>query len=114
MARCQPVDQYFPFIDFMFKNQAQWDWENGVTDIHGALVKMGRLTGMSADKVDSCIADKAMQERINKVASDGQTRYSINSTPTFVIDGVVHEVGDVITPTDLQATLDGILAKKKK
>ena len=114
MARCQPVDQYFQFIDFMFKNQAQWDWENGVTDIHGALVKMGRLTGMSADKVDSCIADKAMQERINKVASDGQTRYSINSTPTFVIDGVVHEAGDVITPADLQTTLDAVLAKKKK
>jgi protein-disulfide isomerase len=114
MARCLPVDQYFQFIDLLFKNQAQWDWENGVADIHGGLVKMGRLAGMSADKVDSCIADKAMQDRINKVASDGQTRYSINSTPTFIIDGVVHEVGDVVTPTDLQATLDGILAKKKK
>ena len=33
MARCLPVDQYFQFIDMMFRNQAQWDWENGVQDI---------------------------------------------------------------------------------
>jgi protein-disulfide isomerase len=114
MARCLPVDQYFQFIDMMFKNQAQWDWENGVTDIHGALVKMGRLAGMTPEKVDSCIADKAMQDRVNKVAQDAQTRYNINSTPTFVINGVVHESGEVATPEDLQQTLDAILAKKKK
>ena len=109
-----PVDQYFQFIDMMFKNQAEWDWENGVSDIHGGLVKMGRLAGMNADRVDSCIGDKAMQDRINKVAQDGQTRYSINSTPTFVIDGVVHETSEIGTPEDLQQTLDGLLAKKKK
>jgi protein-disulfide isomerase len=114
MARCLPVDQYFQFIDLLFRNQAQWDWENGVQDIHGGLVKMGRLAGMTPEKVDSCIGDKAMQDRINKVAQDGQTRYSINSTPTFVIDGVVHETSEIGTPEDLQQTLDGLLAKKKK
>jgi len=114
MARCLPVDQYFQFIDLLFRNQPQWDWEYQVQDIHGGLVKMGRLAGMTPDKVDSCIADKAAAARINKVAQDGQTRYNITSTPTFVIDGVVHEVGDVVTPDDLRQTLDGILAKKKK
>jgi protein-disulfide isomerase len=114
MARCLPVDQYFDFIDLLFRNQAQWDWENGVQDIHGGLVKIGRLAGMTPEKVDSCIGDKAVQDRINKVALDGQTRYSINSTPTFVIDGVVHESSEVSTPEDLQQTLDGLLAKKKK
>jgi protein-disulfide isomerase len=114
MARCLPVDQYFQFIDLLFRNQAQWDWEYQVQDIHGGLVKMGRLAGMTPEKVDSCIADKAMQDRINKVAQDGQTRYNINSTPTFVIDGVVREVADIGTPEDLQHTLDAMLAKKKK
>jgi len=114
MARCLPVDQYFQFIDLLFRNQPQWDWEYQVQDIHGGLVKMGRLAGMTPDKVDSCIADKAAAVRINKVALDGQTRYNITSTPTFVIDGVVHEVGDVATPEDLRQTLDGLLAKKKK
>ncbi len=112
MARCLPADNYFDFIDLLFRNQAKWDWEYGVTDLHGALVNMGRLAGMTPEKVDSCIADKAMAERINKVATDGQTRYNITGTPTFVINGVVHQAGDVITPADLQNTLDPLLKKK--
>ncbi|MBV9692350.1 MAG: thioredoxin domain-containing protein, partial [Alphaproteobacteria bacterium] len=47
MARCLPADNYFQFIDLLFRNQAQWDWENGVQDVHGGLVKMGRLAGMN-------------------------------------------------------------------
>ena len=114
IARCLPKDYYFQFIDQLFRNQREWDWEYQVQDIHGGLVKMGRLAGLTPEKVDSCIADKAAQDRVNKVAQDGQTRYSINSTPTFVINGVVHEGGDVATPEDMQQTLDGILAKTKK
>lgn len=113
MARCLPADNYFQFIDLLFRNQAKWDWEYGVTDIHGALVNMGRLAGMTPDKVDSCIGDKAMAERINKVALDGQNRYNITGTPTFVIDGVVHSGADVGTPADAQKTLDAVLASKK-
>ena len=114
MARCLPADNYFQFIDLLFRNQDQWDWENGVQDIHGGLVKMGRLAGMTPDKVDSCIGNQAVQEKINKVAENGQKRYNITATPTFVIDGVVHQAGDIFTPSDMQATLDAILAKKKK
>lgn len=111
MARCLPADNYFEFIDLLFRNQAKWDWEYGVSDLHGALVSMGRLAGMTPEKVDSCIADKAMAERINKVAMDGQTRYNITGTPTFVINGVVHQSGEMGTPADLQSVLDPLLRK---
>ena len=36
LARCQPADNYFQFIDLLFRNQAKWDPENGVTDVHAA------------------------------------------------------------------------------
>ncbi|HWA90386.1 MAG TPA: thioredoxin domain-containing protein [Rhizomicrobium sp.] len=112
MARCLPKDQYFQFIDMLFRSQKEWDWEYGVSDVHGALVKMGRLAGLSPEKVDSCIADQATQASINKVATDGQTRYSIQGTPTFVINGVVREIDSVGTPADLDTTLKALLAKK--
>jgi protein-disulfide isomerase len=110
MAKCLPKEGYFQFIDLMFRNQPIWDWENGVTDIHGGLVKMGRIAGMSADQVDSCIKNQAVQDHVNKVAMDGQTRYNISATPTFVINGVPR--GDVATWPDLQAALDAQLARK--
>jgi protein-disulfide isomerase len=112
MARCLPKDQYFQFIDMLFRSQKEWDWEYGVSDVHGALVKMGRLAGLSPEKVDSCIGDQAMQASINKVASDGQTRYSISGTPTFIINGVVRQSSEVGTPQDVDTTLKALLAKK--
>lgn len=112
MARCMPADKYFEFIDLLFQNQAMWDWENGVGDIHGGLVKVGGIAGMNPQKVDACIGDQAMQERINKVAKDGQERYNIMATPTFVINGEVDRSGAMVTPEGMQGLLDGLLAKK--
>lgn len=112
MARCQPKDKYFQFIDLLFQNQAMWDWENQVQDIHGGLVKVGRIAGMTPDKVDSCIGDQAMQEKINKVAQDGQQRYNITGTPTFVINGNVDRTGNMVAVESMQQLLDGLLAKK--
>ena len=110
MAVCLPKDSYFQFIDLLFRNQKDWDWEYQVQDIHGGLVKMGRIAGMTPDQVDKCIADKAVQDRINKVAMDGQTKYSITGTPTFVINGVAHT--DVTDWAVMQTALDAQLAAK--
>ena len=111
MAHCLPKDSYFQFIDLLFRNQTQWDWEYQVQDIHGGLVKMGRIAGMTPEQVDKCIADKAEQDHINKVAQDGQTKYNISSTPTFIINGYPRL--DVAAWPDMQKALDEILAKKK-
>jgi protein-disulfide isomerase len=110
MAECLPKDSYFQFIDLLFRNQPQWDWEYRVTDIHGGLVKMGRIAGMSPEQVDKCIGDKAVQDHVNKVAQDGQTRYNISATPTFVINGYPRT--DVAGWPDMQKALDALLAKK--
>ena len=90
IARCLPADNYFQFIDLLFRNQPKWDPENGVQDVHGGLVQMGRIAGLSAEQVDRCIANQAEQERIAKVGQDATTRYNINGTPTFIINGQIH------------------------
>jgi protein-disulfide isomerase len=112
MAACLPKDNYFQFIDLMFRNQKKWDWEYGVSDIHDGLVQMGRIAGLSPEQVDKCIGDKAVQDRVNKVAQDGQTKYNISGTPTFIINGGIHSSGDVGTYADMQKVLDALLAKK--
>jgi protein-disulfide isomerase len=111
MARCLPADNYFAFIDLMFRNQPIWDEEYGVTDQHAGLVQMGHRAGMSTERIDQCIADPAMGATINKVASDGQTNYHITGTPTFIINGVVQPAGG-IPWADLQQKLDLLLSKK--
>jgi len=113
LARCAGFgDSYFHFIDVLFRNQKDWDPEYNPPDVHAGLVKIAAIAaGMDEAKANACMADKANAERINKVAKEGTERYSINATPTLVINGVVQQPGDVPWPT-LKATLDSFLSKK--
>lgn len=112
MARCLPEDNYFQFLDLLYRNQPKWDPDGyQIADVHGALVDMGKIAGMDAQKVDSCIGDQAMQKRIQDVGADAQTRYGISGTPSFVAGGQVH--GPFEDFPEFKTFLDGLLAKKK-
>lgn len=114
IARCLPEDKYLPFIDLLFKNQPKWDVEYGVQSpegVHDGLVLVGRIAGMSREQVDQCIANKAEDDRINKVATEGESRYSITGTPTFVLNGVNVGSGNM-APEALSKLIDAELAKQ--
>ncbi|MDB5736096.1 MAG: DSBA-like thioredoxin domain protein [Alphaproteobacteria bacterium] len=110
LASCLPEDKYFSFIDLLFRNQPKWDGaEYPVTDDHAGLLLMARIAGMSAEQADACMSSKAEDERINKVASDGEARYNLTSTPTFIVNGVPK---NSLPFEDLSKVLDTELAKK--
>jgi protein-disulfide isomerase len=114
IARCLPEDKYLPFIDLLFKNQPKWDVEYGVQSpegVHDGLVLVGRIAGMSREQVDQCIANKAEDDRINKVATEGESRYRITGTPTFVLNGVNVGSGNM-APEALSKLIDAELAKQ--
>ncbi len=111
IARCLPADKYFWFIDLLFRNQKTWDPEYGITDVRGGLLQVARIAGMTTEKVDQCIANKAEQDRINQVAQDGQTKYNIEGVPIFIINGTVWQSGGVTWP-QVQKKLDSLLPKK--
>lgn len=108
IARCLPVSGYFPFIDLLWRNQDKWDPENGVQDVHAGLVQMGGMAGLSPAKVESCISDTAEAERASQVGQDAQTKYSINSVPTFIINGQMHQ--NFSDWQSLHTLLDSMLA----
>jgi protein-disulfide isomerase len=113
IARCLPEDKYFTFIDLLFKNQPKWDVEYGVSPegVHDGLVLLGRIAGMSREQVDQCMENKAEDERINKVSSDAEARYSVHATPTFILNGA--DIGSGNIPFDnMSKLLDTELAKQ--
>jgi protein-disulfide isomerase len=119
IARCLPEDKYFAFIDLLFKNQPKWDVEYSQMNpalatpegVHQGLVLLGRIAGMSAQQVDQCMDNKAEDERINKVSSEGEKLYSITGTPTFILNGVNVGSGNLAYDT-LAKLLDTELAKQ--
>ena len=111
LARCMPKENYFPFIDLLFRKQEVWDPEFQVTDVQGGLVQVANSAGMTEAKAKSCIADtKGVANRVNKNAEEAVEKYSLNSTPTFVINGTVKVGG--FDQDSLKNFLDPLLSKK--
>jgi protein-disulfide isomerase len=113
MARCLPADNYFQFIDLLYRNQSKWDPDGyQIPDVHAALVGMGQIAGMDAALTDKCIGDTAMQKRITDVGTYAQMHYGVNGTPTFIVNGETSPF--FRTPDDVKNYLDSVLAKLKK
>jgi len=77
-------DRYFAFVDTFFHSQANWEHAANPVD---ALKGIARLGGMPADEVDKCLQDRQLLNEIEARKEDGEKVYSIDSTPTFVING---------------------------
>lgn len=112
LARCQPKEKYFPYIDFMFRNQPQWDPEYGVETVGDAIKKLAAQWGIGPGKFDQCINDKDEPERLNRIAQDGQMRYDVRAVPTAVLNGKVLQPEDIGSYPALKAKIDALLAGK--
>ena len=96
LARCHTGENYFSFIELLLLNQAQWiqdrngDQQFTMDEIDEGLVEMGRIAGMSRERVEACMNDEANLALVDENWREAQTRYNVGSTPTFVIGGTVY------------------------
>jgi protein-disulfide isomerase len=87
LTRCVAPEKYFQAVDLMFRNQPQWDSaEFQGVDAQAGLMKMARLLGMNDDQANKCMNSTARDAAINQTAQDADARYSIQGTPTIVIN----------------------------
>ena len=67
----------------LFKKQQKWSRSD---DPINELKKMGRLVGLSKNKIDASIDDMSLLEAIFKLRQDAEKKYNIKSTPSFVVN----------------------------
>ena len=108
MARCLPEERYFSVIELLFSDQE--NWARGA-DPAGALANVGRLAGMSQSNFEACLKNRDVLQGIIKKRNEGQKKYRVESTPTFVIDGKPMAGGRPIA--EFRKLLDAALAAKK-
>jgi protein-disulfide isomerase len=84
IATCAPPERYFAFIDVLFQQQVQWATAQ---DPAAALARIAKLGGMSEQQVQTCLADKNLENKIVAQRLAGEKDYGVNSTPTFFING---------------------------
>ena len=84
IAHCAGPERRPQFIDVFFAQQASWSRAN---DPVQALKQLAQLGGLSAAKADACLADKSLEDAVLQARLEGQQKFDISSTPTFIIGG---------------------------
>ena len=84
MARCAPADRYFKYIDALFKSQSTWATNTNPLD---ALARVGKLGGMNQSDFDACMKNEALFDGILRSRQVAAIEFSVESTPTFIING---------------------------
>jgi protein-disulfide isomerase len=76
--------KYFAIIDIMFRQQDQL-----IAKTSDTLRLIGRQAGLSAQAVEDCLKDQAMQDKIAAVQKFAEDELKVEGTPTFFINGQV-------------------------
>jgi protein-disulfide isomerase len=90
LALC-PKDSYFNAADLLYRNQDKWDPENGIIDVHGGLVRIGRMMGLSPERIDACIDNSEADQRDSEVKAEAESRYHLEALPFFLMNGVAQD-----------------------
>jgi protein-disulfide isomerase len=86
VARALPPDRYEPFVLSLFASQDRWAFARGVNSTE-ELAKLAALAGMPRDLFDKTIADDGLKQAIIGEEDEGQSKFKIDSTPSFIVNG---------------------------
>lgn len=89
VAQCAD-DRYFSFVSAYFGSQANW---SRAADPLAAIKGIGRLGGMSEDKLNACLGNRDLLTQINQRKKDASDIYKVDAVPAFVVNGKLKATG---------------------
>ncbi len=81
LARCMPEQRFFPFISSVFKTQKTWIMSEKPEE---SLANLAALAGVDQTRAQACMNDKNLEMKIMELMQEANTKYKVNSTPSFV------------------------------
>ena len=73
-------------MGIVYETQNAWTDESNINDINENLKKIVKNLGISSDQFDKCLTDEAISDKILNTRIQANQKYSINSTPTIIIN----------------------------
>jgi protein-disulfide isomerase len=83
LARCAGPDKYNPMIETLFQQQQKW----AVKDPIPPLLAIAKQAGFTQQTFDKCINDTALLNKIQQVRDRAASKFKVDATPTFFING---------------------------
>ena len=79
-------EKRFEFLNEIYQNQEAWYRGEDINSINKKIVKIAKSYDLKSDKINSCLIDESLEDKILSERINGSKNYSIKSTPTIFIN----------------------------
>ena len=86
LLHCVDQKKQITFLDTVYENQDEWTAGSNINEINNNLKKIVQILGINSTQYDKCLNDEIISDKILNGRIDGHQKYSINSTPTIIIN----------------------------
>ena len=86
LLHCIDQKQQMGFLDIIYETQNKWTDGSSIEDINKNLKKIVKNLGISSEQFDKCLTDEVISDKILNKRIEANQKYSINSTPTIIIN----------------------------
>tara|TARA_Y100000590_G_C15524858_1_gene940840 strand:- start:64 stop:675 length:612 start_codon:yes stop_codon:yes gene_type:complete len=86
LLHCLNQEKQIKFLDIVYETQNQWTSGTNADEINNNLQQIGKSLGINSLQYNKCLNDEAISDKILNGRIDGQKKYSIESTPTIIIN----------------------------
>ena len=86
LLHCVDQKKQISFLDIIYDTQNNWTSGPNIEDINNNLKKIAKNLGISSEQFDKCLIDEDISDNILNNRIEANQKYSINSTPTIVIN----------------------------
>ena len=86
ILHCLDKKKQMTFLDIVYETQIKWTNGSNINDINKNLKKIVKNLGINSARFDKCLNNEVISDKILNGRIDASKKYSINSTPTIVIN----------------------------
>ena len=86
LLHCLDQKKQIVFLDTIYKNQDEWTAGSNINEINNNLKNIVQILGINSTQFDKCLNDEVIGDKILNGRIDGHQKYSINATPTIIIN----------------------------
>ena len=83
---CTDKKKQIFLLDNLYENQNNWTAGSNADQINSNLKNIVKDLGISSEQFDACINNEEISDKILNGRIEGHKKYSINSTPTIIIN----------------------------
>ena len=86
LLHCLDKEKQKKFLDTLYENQNHWASGTDANQINNNLKNLVRNFGIDSSQFDKCLNNDIISDKILNGRIKGHEKYSINSTPTIIIN----------------------------